>query len=82
MKTSDDEGHFILHPSAFILDLSSFRLHPSFFTLWRRCGRHYELVEFDTTESASREVRRNHVLDVSADGVKWIDPFDSIGSSG
>jgi hypothetical protein len=48
---------------------------------WRTCGRRYELIEFDTTESPSREVRRIHVLDISAGGVKWIEPFDSISAS-
>ena len=49
-------------------------------TSWRTCGRRYGLIELNATESFPHEVRRAHVLDVSAEGVKWIEPFDSIGS--
>jgi hypothetical protein len=46
-------------------------------TAWQTCGRRYEIVEFDTAQSPWREVQRVHVLDVSADGVKWREPFNS-----
>lgn len=41
----------------------------------RACGRRYEIIELDTSELPWREVRRFHVLDVSSDGIKWIEPF-------
>jgi hypothetical protein len=46
-------------------------------TSWRTCGRRYEVVEYDTTQVPWRERQRLHVLDVSADGVRWVDPFSS-----
>jgi hypothetical protein len=35
------------------------------------CGRTYELVEYDTTQTPWRELSRTRALDVSAAGVEW-----------
>ena len=50
-------------------------------TSWRTCGRRYEVVEFDTAESPWREIQRLRVLDISAEGVKWVEPFDSTAAA-
>ena len=50
-------------------------------TSWRTCGRRYEVVQFDTAESPWREIQRVHVLDISADGVKWVEPLDSTATA-
>lgn len=42
-------------------------------TNWRNCGRCYEVVEYDKTESSWSERRRFKALEVSADGVCWDD---------
>ena len=34
-------------------------------TSWRDCGRSYELVEYDTTETPWRELSREAILDIS-----------------
>lgn len=49
-------------------------------TGWQTCRWRYELVQFDTAKSPWREIRRVHVLDVSADSVKWVEPFNSNGA--
>jgi len=38
---------------------------------WRTCGRQYEIIEFDDTESPWREVRRTLALEISASGAQW-----------
>ena len=45
---------------------------------WRTCGRKYDVVEFATSESPSREIQRVHVLDISATCVTWVEPFNSV----
>jgi len=45
---------------------------------WRKCGRRYELVGYNTSELPWREVQLFHVLDVSSDGIKWTDPLDQV----
>ena len=40
-------------------------------TGWARCGRSYELVEYNTAQKPWRELSRNMTLDVSARGVHW-----------
>ena len=35
------------------------------------CGRSYEVIEYDDTETTWRELSRKPVLDISADGVNW-----------
>ena len=38
---------------------------------WRNCGRKYELIEFDETIFPRKELNRELVLEVSAEGVEW-----------
>jgi len=38
---------------------------------WEKCGRRYELVEYDTSVAPWREVRRRRVLEISKSGVIW-----------
>ena len=39
---------------------------------WETCGRCYELVEYDTSVTPWRELRRERVLEISAAGTKWL----------
>ena len=39
---------------------------------WKRCGRRYEVVEYDAVETPWREVRRQPVLEINASGVTWL----------
>jgi len=42
---------------------------------WMKCGRTYEIVEYDETKQPWEELRRFLALEVSAKGVKWsVDP--------
>lgn len=43
-------------------------------TGWRNCGRHYQVIEYDTSSSPWRELRRAELLRVSASGVEWVHP--------
>jgi hypothetical protein len=38
---------------------------------WKTCGRRYEVIEYDTSQTPWRELTRVPVLDVSATGPKW-----------
>ena len=40
-------------------------------TSWRTCGRQFELVQYDSTQSPWKELNRVGVLEISAAGVKW-----------
>lgn len=40
-------------------------------TNWRTCGRSYEIIEFES--NPYRETHRIPALEVSAEGVRWID---------
>ncbi|MDR2320717.1 MAG: hypothetical protein LBE60_03605 [Microbacterium sp.] len=40
-------------------------------TSWRDCGRSYELVEYDTTETPWRELSRQAMLEISTREVRW-----------
>ncbi len=42
---------------------------------WATCGRTYEVIEYDDTQSPWRELRRTKALDISKDGVVWHEPF-------
>ena len=45
-------------------------------TNWANCSREYHLIEFDIdTEPFWTELSREHVLDVSPLGNKWINDF-------
>ena len=39
---------------------------------WRTCGRNYEVVEYDTSREPWRELSRTAVLDISAEGARWL----------
>ena len=43
-------------------------------TNWRNCGRAYEVIEYDDSERPWKELSRTLVLEVSASGVRWINP--------
>ena len=45
-------------------------------TSWEKCGRRYEVVEFEISDSSRKEVRRVLVLDISAEGVRWSTGFE------
>lgn len=40
-------------------------------TNWPKCGRSYELIEYDESTSPWTELSRRLVLEISADGVRW-----------
>ncbi len=41
----------------------------------KKCGRHYEIIEYDTSSEPWRELRRMLALKISAEGVIWADEF-------
>jgi hypothetical protein len=43
-------------------------------TSWRTCGRKYEVVEYDTSVSPWRQLRRIAVLEIDSSGTRWIAP--------
>ena len=43
---------------------------------WETCGRKYEVVEFDASDSPRREIGRTTVLEISADGIHWWTGFE------
>jgi hypothetical protein len=45
-------------------------------TSWEKCGRRYEVVELEVSNSLRKEVRRILVLDISAEGVNWSSGFE------
>jgi hypothetical protein len=44
-------------------------------TNWRKCGRHYEIIEYDTSSEPWRELRRMLALKISAEGIIWSEEF-------
>lgn len=42
---------------------------------WHKCGRDYEVVEFDTPDEPCTTPRRVPVLKIRADGVQWSPGF-------
>jgi hypothetical protein len=50
-------------------------------TNWSKCGRSYELVEYDDTTSPWTELSRSLVLEISAEGVRWHLPDAKIQNS-
>lgn len=40
-------------------------------TSWRKCGRVYEIVEYDATTLPWRKLSRDTALEISAAGVQW-----------
>jgi hypothetical protein len=49
---------------------------------WRKCGRHYPVLEFDNRTMPCRLVRDVHVLDISPKGVSWVEGFEQKWSAG
>lgn len=39
---------------------------------WRKCGRTYEIVEYETSSSPWRELSRVPYLDVDESGTRWL----------
>ena len=46
-------------------------------TGWRTCGRDYHVIEYDSSSTPWRELRRIPFLRVSADGIHWLAPHTS-----
>jgi hypothetical protein len=38
---------------------------------WRRCGREYDVLEFDCSETPAKLLRRLPALKISAAGIEW-----------
>jgi len=51
-------------------------------TSWKTCGRHYEVVEYDSRHTPWRELSRVSVLEISAAGVAWKVSPDTIAPGG
>ena len=43
---------------------------------WESCGRSYEIVEYDDTQSPWQVIRRVSVLEITAAGIKWAAGFE------
>ena len=43
-------------------------------TGWRTCSRDYEVIEYDSSATPWRELRRMPFLHVSAEGTRWLAP--------
>ncbi len=41
-------------------------------TSWRTCRRRYEIIEYDDSSRPWRQLGRTPYLEVSAEGVKWL----------
>jgi hypothetical protein len=39
---------------------------------WQTCGRHYDLVEYDSATTPWKETKRERILEVSTAGTKWL----------
>ena len=40
-------------------------------TNWENCERNYQIIEYDTTQTPWKELKREDVLTISAKGTKW-----------
>ena len=38
---------------------------------WKTCGRNYQIIEYDDSESPWKELNRQKVLKVSTKGIEW-----------
>ena len=47
---------------------------------WRDCGRRYEIVEYDRSETPWKELRRMLALEISARGPRWLGDFRTDGA--
>ncbi len=43
---------------------------------WETCGRTYEIIEYDTTGTLWKEIRRIPFLEITSAGTKWLACFD------
>lgn len=52
--------------------------HPNFApcTNWEKCGRNYELLEYDTTQQPNTLLTRTPALKISATGTLWDSEFE------
>ena len=41
---------------------------------WRTCGRDYQVIEYDSSTTPWRELRRIPYLRISAKGIEWLRP--------
>jgi hypothetical protein len=44
-------------------------------TNWRKCGRTYEIIEYNTASTPWRELQRIAALKVTAAGARWLSQF-------
>ena len=49
---------------------------------WRTCGRNYEVCEYEDGTESSKQLRRVHVLSVSAKRTVWVEGFEQKWASG
>lgn len=45
-------------------------------TSWRKCGREYQVIEYDDSASPWKVVREADVLKVSASNIEWVPGFE------
>jgi hypothetical protein len=38
---------------------------------WRSCGRRYEIIEYDNSETPWKVLSRRSVLDINAEYIRW-----------
>jgi len=38
---------------------------------WKTCGRNYEIIEFNNSETPWEEIKRTPLLEVSSKGIVW-----------
>jgi len=48
---------------------------------WSKCGRSYDVIEYDVSHAPWKELTRVLALDISASGVKWSNGFDQAVNS-
>ncbi len=46
---------------------------------WKKCGRRYEVIEYDVSNTPWREIRRLPVLEVDASGTTWLNEKKRLG---
>lgn len=40
-------------------------------TNWKSCGRNYQIIEYDKTQTPWKELQRKDILTISAKEIKW-----------
>lgn len=42
---------------------------------WAKCGRRYEIIQYETEQKSWTKIQSQQVLDISAQGVSWAEGF-------